>query len=1147
VVLGEISRTQKLLTQRWLVAVIAPVALLLFVGLILAFQIVKLTDAAHWVDHTDEVMGRVSEIQNQVVDQETGIRGYLLSGDRAFLGPYERAQPLPMFAAVHALVADNASQQVRLDLARARYEAWFKISEPIVQAADPSPFRSRDAMLERKRRMDSIRETLQNALSIEQGLRVERARAYAESNRLMTFLGVPLLLGLAASLAFISRNQLGAISATYRGLLEGERAARTAIENQNWIRTQHMLVSEAVQGDPPPDELGRRALTELCAQIGAVAGSFFVAGAGGFRRTANFGLSAELGDRFALGEGLVGRAAQGKALLHVKDVPADFIKLRSGSGERAPAELVLVPACVEGSALAVLEFAFFAPPSEPALELLSRVAETIAIALRSAQQKLRLADLLEESQRQAEELQTQQEELRVANEELQEQGDVLRSAHAQLEEGKEELETTNSTLAMQRDALEKAQLALAQKMSELERASRYKSEFLANMSHELRTPLNSSLILAKLLAENKQGNLSEEQVKFASTIHSAGNDLLTLINDILDLSKIEAGKVELRIEPTALARLLDPLPGMFEPVAKKKGVTLSLSAFDAQASIETDAQRVQQILKNLLSNALKFTERGTVSLTVHADEDGYSFAVRDTGIGIAKNHHAAIFEAFQQADGTTNRRFGGTGLGLSISRDLAHMLGGELRVESELGQGSCFTLRLPKSFVPRRGTQQRSSADFPRPGSRSASPSVPPLLPERTPAPPAGEQVESPAFPDDRAQIDPQRRLLLIIEDDVPFAEILAGLARELAFQFLVAHSAEEGVRLALQFLPAAIILDVNLPDNLGLTVLDRLKQSGSTRHIPVHVMSVEDYSHMALSMGAAGYLLKPVQRDDLVTVFTGLKERLTRLRRLLIVEDDAVQRDAVTQLLRSEEIEIVAVATVAEARQQLAAGSFDCVVTDLSLPDASGYDLLETMANDQAQPFPPVIVYTGRSLTADEEQRLRRFSSSIILKGARSPERLLDEVSLFLHQVEATLPAPHQRMLRQARDRETVFQDRKILVAEDDVRNIFALSSILEPKGAKLYIARNGREAIEHLQRTPDIDLVLMDVMMPEMDGLEAMRQIRKRSERFSKVPIIALTAKAMSNDRALCIEAGANDYVAKPLNVEILLSLVRVWLHKQ
>ena len=1137
---GETSRDQKLLAQRLLVAVVAPIGLLLVVGLILAFQIVKLTDTAHWVDHTDEVMGRVSEIQNQVIDQETGIRGFLLSGDRVFLAPYERAQPIPMFESVHRLVADNPPQQVRIDTARARYDAWFALSEPIVRSPDLSLYRNSEALLERKRRMDSVREALQNILSIEQGLRVERAAAYAESNRLMTVLGIPLLLALSLALAFLSRSQLAAVSTTYRGLLDGEQAARASLETQNWIRTQQMAVSHAVQGDPAPDELGRRALSELCAQIGAVAGSFFLAQTGGFRRYANFGSSGEGNDWFAAGEGLVGRAAHGKALLHVKDVPADFFKVRSGSGERVPAELVLLPACLEGNALAVLEFAFFTPVETRTLELLSRVAETIAVALRSVQQKERLADLLEEAQRQGEELQTQQEELRVANEELQQQGDVLRSAHAQLEEGREELEATNSNLALQRDALEKAQSALSHKMSELERASRYKSEFLANMSHELRTPLNSSLILAKLLADNKQGNLTEEQVKFASTIYSAGNDLLALINDILDLSKIEAGKVELRADSVTLARVVEPLVRMFEPVAKQKGVTLTVSLADPNAAVETDAQRVQQILKNLLSNAFKFTERGTVSMTSAADDGGYSLAVRDTGIGIARAHHSSIFEAFQQADGTTNRRFGGTGLGLSISRDLARMLGGDLRVESELGKGSCFTLTLPKTFTP--GDAKRVVSDA---GAELRPLGVPQSEP--SPAPPSVDRVETPAFPDDRERIDPQRRLLLIVEDDVAFAEILANLASELSFQFLVAHSAEEGVRLAQKFLPAAIILDVNLPDRLGLTVLDRLKQNGSTRHIPVHVMSVEDYSRMALSMGAAGYLLKPVNRDDLVTVFKDMKERLTRLRRLLIVEDDAVQREAVSQLLSNQDIEIVAVASVAEARQQLAAGSFDCVVTDLSLPDASGYDLLESMANDEAYAFPPVIVYTGRSLTADEEQRLRRFSNAIIVKGARSPERLLDEVSLFLHQVEATLPADRQRMLRQVRDREAAFDGRKILLAEDDVRNIFALSSILEPKGAKLYIARNGREAIEHLERTPDIDLILMDIMMPEMDGLEAIRQIRKRNERFSKVPIIALTAKAMGDDRELCLKAGANDYVAKPLNVEILLSLVRVWLHKQ
>ncbi|HEY4103724.1 MAG TPA: response regulator, partial [Polyangiaceae bacterium] len=958
---GETSQSQKLLAQRLLIAVVAPVGLLLFVGLILAYQIVKLQDTAHWVDHTDEVIGRLTEIQNQIVDQETAVRGFLLTGDRTFLGPFERAQPLPMFDRLHVLVADNPPQQVRGDVARSRYEAWLDFTAPALAAnANLAIYRDHDELTERRRRMDSIRDVIQQMISTEQTLRVQRAAAYAENNRVTTFLGLPLFIALATALAFLSRKQLNEVSLSYRHLLEGERAARQDIEAQNWVRTQHMLVSEAVQGDPPPDELGRRALTLLCDNVGAVAGAFFIAEPGGFRRRANLGLSGKTAEWFASSEGLIGRAALAKTLLRVTDLPADFPRIEAGTGSEQPRELLFLSVRLENTTLAVLELAFFEPVSERALELLNRVSETIAVALRSVQQKERLADLLEEAQRQSEELQTQQEELRVANEELQQQVDVLRSAHAQLEEGKEELETSNSNLAMQRDALEKAQRTLSEKMLELERASRYKSEFLANMSHELRTPLNSALILAKLLADNKDGNLNDEQIKFASTIYSAGNDLLALINDILDLSKIEAGKIELRAESLSVARLVEPVARTFEPIARQKQVMFAQALGEPNIELETDAQRVQQILKNLLSNAFKFTERGSVTLSVVDTGDSVAFSVRDSGIGIATAHQSRIFDAFQQADGTTNRRFGGTGLGLSISRDLAHMLGGDLSVESELGKGSAFTLTLPKVFTPSSGNELRRSAELPAPSARLADSS------SMTPAQPAVAAPEAPAFQDDRDELDPHRLLLLIIEDDVRFAEILASLAKELSFQYLVAHSADEGVRLATRYLPAAIVLDMNLPDRTGLTVLDRLKQSGATRHIPVHVVSVEDYSQMALSMGAAGYLLKPIKREELLGVFSGLKERFSRIRRLLVVEDDAVQRDAVVQLLSTEDVEIVAVSTVAEARERLAAGAFDCVVTDLSLPDASGFELLERMADDETHPFPPVIVYTARSLTAD-------------------------------------------------------------------------------------------------------------------------------------------------------------------------------------
>ena len=637
----------------------------------------------------------------------------------------------------------------------------------------------------------------------------------------------------------------------------------------------------------------------------------------------------------------------------------------------------------------------------------------------------------------------------------------------------------NARTAERQQQLEHAQQSLLAKAAEAERVSRYKSEFLANMSHELRTPLNSSLILARLLADNRDGNLTPEQVRFAETIHAAGNDLLALINDILDLSKIEAGKVEVQPQATTLRRLVEPVMRGFEALARQKGLRLAAVYADGVAeAIETDIQRTQQILKNLLSNALKFTDRGEVELRIEGDAAEVRFAVRDTGIGIPPVQHELIFEAFRQADGTTHRRYGGTGLGLSISRDLAGLLGGSLGVVSQPGQGSTFTLRLPRAARPRaarpptdRPPADRPREDVPRPRSRPPviSDLVPPPRPQPAPPQPAPE---------------PARRQLLIVEDDSRFSRILFDLSRELDFEPVVADTADEAMRLAQLHVPAAVVLDMNLPDHSGLSVLDRLKRDPRTRHIPVHVISVADLSQQALAMGAAGYLLKPVQRDQVISALRSIEQRFTRrVRRILVVEDDEVQRQSLHSLLSGEGIEIVAVGTVAEALAQLRTGTFDCVVTDLTLPDASGDDLLQAMAADEDSPFPPVIVYTGRSLSEEEEQRLRRHSSSIIVKGARSPERLLDEVTLFLHQVESELPPDRQRLLKQARDREKIFEGRRILLAEDDVRNIFALSSILEPKGAKLVVARNGREALAALEKDPKIDLVLMDIMMPEME----------------------------------------------------------------
>src|SRR3984957_7631044 len=664
------------------------------------------------------------------------------------------------------------------------------------------------------------------------------------------------------------------------------------------------------------------------------------------------------------------------------------------------------------------------------------------------------------------------------------------------------------------------------------------------MSHELRTPPNSTLILAKLLADNKDGNLTEQQVKFAQTITSAGNDLLNLINDVLDLSRIEAGKVELAPEPVSIARTVQGLEKTFQPAAEQKRLRFSISVEPGvPEQIETDPQRLGQILKNLLSNALKFTEKGEVALRVYSTVPGkVCFAVRDTGVGIAPHQQEVIFEAFRQADGSIHRKFGGTGLGLSISRDLAALLGGTVTVQSESGAGSVFTLTMPVSH---------GTADIGEPARtpRGAVQAPPAAYSPESAEPPESEALGPMVTEDDRASLTPGGRLILVVEDDESFAVILRDLVREMGFQCVVSHRANDGLVAASRFQPSAILLDMNLPDHSGLGVLDQLKRNPATRHIPVHVVSVADYTHEALAMGALGYALKPVKREQLVEALQRLEDTFSQGRRhVLIVEDDERQRRSIAQLLANGDVEITAVQNASEALAQLRTTTFDCMVMDLNLPDLSGYELLEQMANESDVSFPPVIVYTGRSLTAHEEQSLRRFSKSIIIKDARSPERLLDEVTVFLHQVESQLPVERQRMLRAARDREATLDGRRILIVEDDVRNIFALTSLLEPRGAKVEIARNGKEAIEALTRSMTdpahaIDLVLMDLMMPEMDGITATREIRKRHE-WRRLPIIALTAKAMKDDQEKCLAAGANDYIAKPLDVEKLVSLLRVWM---
>jgi CheY-like chemotaxis protein/signal transduction histidine kinase len=954
-------------------------------------------------------------------------------------------------------------------------------------------------------------------------------------------------------MALINRG-LGLICIWATAILERSvLGTRIQLREQDWLRAARARIAEAVVGEQTVNRMCERVLDFLANYLGAQAGALYAADAkGGYARVGALGLdpAAMPPDVVKPGEGLLGRAVLEKKPIRLDALPADYLKIGSALGSGKPHALLIAPLAVDDTVHGVVELGFLHPTYLSDLHLLETISEPVAIAIRTAMLRRERENLLSETQRQAEELQAQSEELRVANEELMSQGTQLRDSQARLETQQAELEQTNVQLeeyaermARQNDQLLEAKREVDIKVAELARANRYKSEFLANMSHELRTPLNSSLILAKLLADNRDGNLTPEQVKYARSITAAGNDLLTLINDILDLSKIEARRIELQRSSVDLADLTGRLAQTFEPMAEHKQIFFRVIRGEGvPATIETDGQRLSQVLKNLLSNAIKFTERGEVALELAALGERVEFAVRDTGIGVAPEHHEIIFEPFRQADGTTNRKFGGTGLGLSISRELARMLGGEITVESRPGQGSTFRLVLPR-VAP--ATQPTASLIASEADGMMPAVAVPAA---REPAPRAAAPRAG-SVPDDRAALsqkerEQQDRVLLVIEDDPLFARVVYDLAHELGFDCLIATTADEGIELATQFRLAAVVLDIKLPDHSGLTVLDRLKHNPSTRHVPVQVVSAEDNTLAARAMGAAGALVKPVDRDQLIATLRALREKFaSEERSVLIVEDNALQRESMCELLASPTTRVTAVDNAAAALERLRSATYDCMVLDLTLPDTSGHELLERMAADDAYAFPPVIVYTGRAISAEEEHQLRKYSRSIIIKGAKSPERLLDEVSLFLHQVEEKLPPDRQRMLRDARARDAAFEGKRILVVEDDVRNIFALSSVLEPLGGSVLIARNGREALNRLGTKPLPHIVLMDIMMPEMDGIEAMQEIRKRPE-LRDLPIIALTAKAMPDDQQRCLAAGANDYVTKPIDVDKLVSLIRIWV---
>ncbi|QHW31374.1 response regulator [Paenibacillus rhizovicinus] len=986
---------------------------------------------------------------------------------------------------------------------------------------------------------------------------------------------------------------------------EAEQAYNKKMEEETWVKSNLASVSVALQESKELEQLGFLFMERVVPLVGAVYGGLYIReGYGQDNKLRLYGAYAPQDDtafeqQFRMGEGLVGQCARSGQPIALADIPSNYLRIRSGLGGTPPRSLLLLPVAYQNQQLAVIELASLAPIDSKQRELLTDLAAGLGSLLNNLFGRLRIEELLRESQvlseelqAQSEELISQQEELRQSNDQLEEQTRSLKKSEELLQSQQEELEQSNEELLKKTHLLEQQMRKTEQKNEQIERtktalerqtvqlalSSKYKSEFLANMSHELRTPLNSLLILSQMLMDNKERNLTGKQIEFATTIHSSGGDLLKLIDEILDLSKIGAGKMSVVTEHVPFSDLLQTMRRSFGPMSQQRGLDFELTVEkDVPEGFYSDGHRVKQVLKNLLSNAFKFTHRGSVSLTVRnaqaaeaeLDADGgrlIAFEVRDTGIGIPEEKQQLVFEAFQQVDGTTSRTYGGTGLGLAISQELAGLLGGKLLLESKEGEGSVFTLYLPEYHVAfqngkdaqtdsdaKLGEQAVEAAMLAKQGRRAlseAAMSTASGLAAQRPLTPSGTNAglvrAAASIEDDRDSIETEDRVVLIIEDDEPFARVLLDMARAHGFKGIVAMQGDIGLNEARRYKPDAILLDIMLPVMDGWSVLHHLKHDADTRHIPVHVVSVMEEVQQGLAMGAIAYLRKPAEKERLERLFVKMESFLAHdLKYVLVVEDDAAQRTGIIELVGGEDVIVKAVSSGAEAMRELETQHWDCMVLDLGLPDISGFELLDGIRRSEKLRELPIIIYTGRDLDKKDEIRLRQYAETIIIKDAKSPERLLDETTLFLHRVVADLPEEKRTVLRKLHSVETIFEGKSILIVDDDIRNVFALSSALEGYKMDIHIAENGREALEMLARHPDTQLILMDMMMPEMDGYETMRHIRAIPE-YERLPMIAITAKAMKEDRDKCIEAGASDYISKPVNIDQLLSLMRVWLYQ-
>ncbi|AUT01743.1 two-component system sensor histidine kinase/response regulator [Nostoc sp. CENA543] len=1147
--------------------------------------------------HTYQVLSKIEELSSQLTKAETGQRGYIITGEQSYLEPYLASNKVlhQTITELQAITKDNPQQQRLIERLKPLINQRMIVMQEVIDLRRKQGLAAaREAILTNKgqRLMLEISDLGEQMKKEEQSLLELRTnQAQSAANRTLDSIvySIPLISLILAAIGFwltrhisiplqkISQaaetmadgdlsitlphsdrlDEIGVLTRTFNQMVENLRVSYQQNAEQNWLKSNLAEFTQTLQGQRHRESVAQLILSKLAPLVGAQQGVFYIMEEIDQEPTLKllssyaYNERKHLANQFRLGEGLVGQCALEKQRILLTEVPPDYIRISSGLGSIKPLNIIVLPIVFENKVSAVIELASLELFNELKLKFLDQFSEIVGVFLNNIKANLQTQILLDESvalakelkqsnqllEQQTQELETSELLLKQQQEELQQSNEELQQLNEELEEKAELLEVQNQEVARKNQAIEQARQSLEEKTEQLILSSKYKSQFLANMSHELRTPLNSLLILSKILADNTTGNLTSKQVEYSQTINSAGNDLLELINDILDIAKIESGTLSINLETIKFTDLRSYLERAFAQIAHNKGLNFNIQLDEnLPTAIFSDPKRLQQILKNLLANAFKFTEQGSVNLTVrmetnNLDHPMIAFAVSDTGIGIPVDKQQIVFEAFQQADGTNSRKYGGTGLGLSISRELAQMLGGRLELVSQPGQGSTFTLYLPQAYPHQEETPP---------------PTLPPTpIVRETPVAKIVDTIPS-QIPDDRQNIQPGDHVLLIVEDDEKFARILLDMAQQQGFKVIVAAHSKQALALAQQYQPEAITLDINLPDVDGWTLLDRLKHDPQTRHIPVHIMSVDDRQKRGLHLGAITYLQKPVSAEALDQVFTEMKSFIARkVKHLLIIEDDPVQAQSIIELIGNNDVQSTAVGTGTAALAILKTQQFDCIVLDLGLPDMTGLELIEYIKQEPNLLKLPIIVYTGKELSRHEETQLRRLAETIIIKNVRSPERLLDETALFLHRIQANLPPAKRQILEQLQQTDTVLANRKILIIDDDLRNIFALTSLLESYQMEVLFAENGQDGIATLQENPKIDAVLMDVMMPQMDGYETTRCIRQQPQ-FRTLPIIALTAKAMPGDREKCIEAGASDYITKPVDTEQLLSLLRVWLYR-